>query len=114
MNIPAIRTAHFQIFFCKDKTIGRFRHDAHAVLSRVSFGISNEYSIGLLVSPTDTTSKLMELTKPETISIHDNHNRRIGNIDPNFYNRCRNQNVSFSLFELLHNLVFFITLHLTV
>ncbi|CGF49028.1 Uncharacterised protein [Streptococcus pneumoniae] len=56
----------------------------------------------------------MKLTETEAIGIHDNHDSRIGNVDPNLNNRRRNQNIRLSLLEILHDLVFFVTLHPTM
>ena len=53
-------------------------------------GLATALHKGLLISPTHTTSELVKLAETEPIGIHDNHNGRIWNIDPDLDNRCQN------------------------
>lgn len=43
----------------------------------------------------DPAAQLMQLRQPEAVSIHDDHQRGIRDIDTNLYDRCRHQKLQF-------------------
>lgn len=62
----------------------------------------------------DTAAKLMQLSKSETVCVINNHDCRIGNVDPHFNDSGRNEHLYLIGLEPLHNVVFFTRAQLSV
>ena len=108
------RASHFQILLSQQETVGRLSHDFHAALARLRLWIGNKDGIRLLAASADTASQLMKLAESEAVRIHDDHHRSIRDVDSDLNDRGRDQNISLSFLEVLHNRLFFLTLHLAM
>lgn len=65
-----------------------------------------EEAVALLRSTTYTAAELVELREAEALSPLDQHDGRIGDVDPNFDHGCRDEDVECAVFEGAHDRVF--------
>jgi hypothetical protein len=64
----------------------------------------HQYTAALHSTATYTATQLMQLREPEPLGILDNHEGSVRNINPDFDDRCRDQQVDFPTFEGGHTL----------
>src|SRR5690606_23605345 len=75
---------------------------------------NEKVTVGLPVAATDSATKLIELSQPESISSVDQDRVRVGDVDPRFDDGRGNEHIDFVIQKLQHDLLENSFGHLTV
>ena len=86
-------------------------HPFEALFRLVTAALGHKDAVSLQITASDTAAKLMELGQAEALSAVDEHDGRIGNIDADFNDARRYQEVDISLLESLHDGLLFFSGH---
>ncbi len=78
----------------------------HYYTAEPSLGVTGKIDSSWEVSSTNTASELVQRGQTKTISIKDNHDRSIRNVNANLNDSCGDQNLRLICAELFHNLIF--------
>lgn len=81
-------------------------------LARFIFGF--EKTVRLDIATSHTAAQLMQLTQPKTLRIHNNHHRRLRDIDTYFNDRGTHEHIDFPVLERAHDRILFIVFQLPV
>ncbi len=104
-----------QVLLGDQKAVIGLPHDVEPRLGRFPKGAFEEENTGgRPVAAADTSAQLVKLGKAEPFGMLDNHDGRVGNIDPDLDHRGRHQNTGFAPLERAHGRVFFIRAHAPV
>ena len=104
--------AHFKVGFCDGESVGGGGHQFEAFAGVGSyFPFRHEYAIALRCSTAYTATELVELRQTEPFSVLNDHDRGVGDIDPDLYDCCCHQDVGIVVGEEVHLMVFFCRFH---
>ena len=75
---------------------------------------ADKETFGGTVAAADATAELVELGEAVVFGIHDDHEVGVGDVDADFDDGGRDENVDFVVGKILHDAIFFVRLHAAV
>lgn len=106
-------SAELQVRFGNAETVVGGDHDVHPLARLLGeFDLGEQDAITLVGTAPHPAPQLVELAQTETLGVLDNHNRGIGDIDSDLYDRGRHHDLRLAADETLHLEVLLLGFHL--
>ncbi len=74
----------------------------------------HEKTVGLLAVSSDAATELVKLSESKSFGVFDDHDGGVRNVNADFYDGGGDEYVKFLIFELVHDVVFFLGFHFPV
>src|SRR5450756_1714533 len=104
-------SSQFQVFLCDLEPVVRVDQDLQAFGALGGYIALDEDAMGDGRSSADSSTELMERSKPKPLRILDDHDTCVGHIDTNLHDSRRNQHVQIPQPEGIHGRLLVTTLH---
>ena len=108
------RASVAQIVLCDFEPVLRRLHDFETFPGCLVFFMRDEDTVRLMGAASDPSSQLMELGESKAFGILNEHDRRVGHIDPDFDDGGGNEDLDLLLAECLHFLSAAVSVDLAV
>ena len=108
------RTAQEQVFFSQREAVVYLFHPFQALPRLVAAAFGHEDTIGLQIAAADAAPQLVELSQAKTFGAVDEHERRVGDVDADFDDTRRDQQLDVPFLEGFHDGFFLFTAHASV
>ena len=108
------RTAQEQVFFSQREAVVYLFHPFQALPRLIAAAFGHEDAISLQIAAADAAPQLVELGQAEAFGAVDEHDRRVGDVDADFDDARRDQELDIPFLEGLHDGFFLFAGHTAV